>query len=340
MIKVSLSEAEGQVLGHDITEVALDKRCKKVAFARGHVIRKEDLPVLERLGKNNIFVWEGDEQEVHEDDAARLLAPLIAGRNIRYDPAPKEGKISFYSTCQGLFEVDVERLERINRLGIPSLPTIHTHFPVWADKQVAAFRIIPLCCPRETIESIRLLLDRPLLSVLPYAVETAGILVTGNEVYSGRILDGFVPRLSRKLSRLGIRLVRTQTLPDDRDQIRKAIETCRSSCQMILVTGGTSVDPDDVTVAAMRDAGVVFPRQGNPIQPGNNLTIGHAGSTVVCAIPAAALHFETTAFDIFLPRLAAGQRILPEDIAKAGHGGLCHFCGTCNYPNCPFGRSV
>lgn len=340
MIKVSLAEAEGQILGHDITAVDIVKGYKGVAFRRGHVVEKKDLAILERLGKRSIYVWEGTEEEVHEDDAALTLAPLIGGANIRHDLEPREGKITFYATCKGLFEVDVERLERINRRGIPSLPTIHRYFPVQPDKQVAAFRIIPLSCSRQLINELRQELETPLISVRPYRFKTAAILVTGSEVYSGKVTDGFTPRLGRKLSALGIEVIQSQILPDDWIKIGAAIAAALGTCDLILVTGGTSVDPDDVTVSALRQAGVNYPQQGNPIQPGNNLSIGYAGSTVVCAIPASALFFETTAFDVFLPRLAVGDRIDAAEVAGAGHGGLCHFCSVCHYPICPFGRSL
>ena len=339
MIKVPLAEAEGQILGYDITVVDLEKGVKGVAFSRGHVIANGDLEVLARLGKQNIYVWEGNEVEIHENEAARSLAPLIAGDNIRYDEQPKEGKIGFYATCPGIFRVDPERLERINRLAIPSLPTIHNKFPVSEDKQVAAFRIIPLTCPREVFDQIKAELSAPLLSIDPYLVKTASILVTGSEVYSGKIKDGFTPKLTRKMVSLGIDVTVAEILPDNEETISRAINSALEKSDLLMITGGTSVDPDDVTTQAMKNAGIEFSQKGNPIQPGNNFTIGYIGNKTVCAIPAAALVFAATAFDIFIPRIVAGEVITPEEIARSGHGGLCHFCKVCHYPICPFGRN-
>lgn len=337
MIKVSLSEAVGKVLGYDITEVSRSHNYKGVAFKRGHVIHEDDLPVLQRLGKNHIYIWEGSETEVHEETAALLAAPGIAGENIGFDENPKEGKVSFFSECRGIFKVDYKRLEKINALAIPSLPTIHNNFPVIKGKQVAAFRIIPLTCSHEIINQVLALLDQPLISVKPYKVTTATILVTGSEVYSGRIKDEFTPLLTSKLKMFGVDVNESKILPDDRSQISQAVRQAAELSELVLVTGGTSVDPDDVTVAAMKEAGVQFLEQGNPIQPGNNLTIGRIMDVAVCAVPAAALFFEKTALDIFLPRLLAGEEICPAEIARSGHGGLCHFCSRCQYPICPFG---
>jgi len=337
MKKVSLAEAIGEVLGHDITEISQSKNYKGVAFKRGHIIQQEDLSTLERLGKNHLYIWEGSEAEVHEDTAALLMAPKIAGENIHFDEEPHEGKVSFFAATRGIFKVDKNRLEQINALAIPSLPTIHNNFPVDRAKQVAAFRIIPLTCPTEMIDQMSDLLDRPLISIKPFKVRSAAVLVTGNEVHSGRITDAFTPTLTAKLKQFGVTVNYSRILADSKVDISQAIRQAAEQSELILVSGGTSVDPDDVTVAAMKEAGVQFHHQGNPIQPGNNLTIGRVGHITVCAVPAAALFFDKTALDIFLPRLLAGETINPQDIAKAGHGGLCHFCPKCQYPICPFG---
>lgn len=337
MKEIALSDAIGEVLGYDITEVNRKKNYKGVAFKRGHVIRAEDPEVLRRLGKNHIYVWEGTESEVHEDAAARLLAPQIAGENISYDDQPHEGKVCFYSECSGVFKVDHKRLEQINALAVPSLPTIHNNFPVSKGKQVAAFRTIPLTCSCEIIDQIEGLLQEPLISVLPYKIKTASILVTGSEVFSGRIVDDFTPVLTKKLKQQGVKVTFSMVLPDIKEEISTAVKRAATVSELVLVTGGTSVDPDDVTVCAMKEAGITFYDQGNPIQPGNNLTIGRSGAVHVCAVPAAALFFERTALDIFLPRLLAGDDIKREEIVRSGHGGLCHFCPECHYPICPFG---
>ena len=337
MKKVLIAEAVGEVLGYDITEISRSSNYKGVAFKRGHIIQEDDLTTLQRLGKNHVYIWEGSESEVHEDTAALLMAPKIAGENIHSDDQPCEGKVSFFATTRGIFKVDKDRLEQINSLEIPSLPTIHNNFPVTKDKQVAAFRIIPLTCGREVIDQMANLLDQPLISVKPFIIRSAAILVTGNEVHSGKIIDDFTPTLTAKMKQFGVEIKFSRILPDSKLDISQAIRQAAEQSELILVSGGTSVDPDDVTVAAMKEAGVQFHHQGNPIQPGNNLTIGKIGEITVCAVPAAALFYDKTALDIFLPRVLAGEAITPQDIAKAGHGGLCHFCPKCQYPICPFG---
>lgn len=349
MRKIKVEEALGLAIAHDMTEVNVDKKIKQVAFKKRHIIQACDIEKLKSLGRENIFVFDENEEEVHEDEAALILAPLLAGENVIYDQEPQEGKISFYAAIDGLFKLDAEKIVAINRLGTPSLPTIHNNFVVAKGKQVAAFRIIPLTCKPEIVKECRKILGRdssafqpqayPALSVMSFTMRKAALIVTGNEVYSGRIEDKFTAVIEKKLRAFGVELVAKAVMPDERSSIRDKITRFAETADFLILTGGTSVDPDDATKAAMADAGVELLQAGNPVQPGNNFTIGYLDEKPVCAVPAAALFFKITAFDIFLPRLVANDPISADELAALSIGGLCHFCEVCRYPICPFGQS-
>jgi len=339
MKKVKVDAAIGLAIAHDMTEVNVDKNIKEVAFRKRHIVRESDIEKLKSLGRENIFVFDENEDEVHEDEAALIMAPLLAGKNIVYDQEPREGKISFYADIDGLFKLEAAKIIAINRLGIPSLPTIHNNFVVKKGKQVAAFRIIPLTCKPELVEECRNLLDgSSAFTVKPFTRLKAALIVTGNEVYSGRIEDKFTAVVEKKLEAFGVELVAATILPDEGELIREKILQFHEKADFLILTGGTSVDPDDATKAAMRDAGVELLQAGNPLQPGNNFTIGYLAGKPVCAVPAAALFFKITAFDIFLPRFLADDPITVDELAASSIGGLCHFCEICRYPICPFGR--
>ena len=344
MRKVKVEEAIGLAIAHDMTEVNVEKKIKQVAFRKRHIIKESDVEKLKSLGRENIFVFDENEEEVHEDEAALIMAPLLAGENIVYDKEPSEGKISFYAAIDGLFKVNAEKIITINRLAIPSLPTIHNNFVVKEEKQVAAFRIIPLTCKPEIIEACREILadqtlSQPALSIKPFIKRKAALIVTGNEVYSGRIEDKFTGVIEEKMKAFGVELIAKTILPDECEIIQEKILDFSQRADFLILTGGTSVDPDDATKAAMQNAGVHLLQAGNPIQPGNNFTIGYLGNKPVCAVPAAALFFKITAFDIFLPRLIADDLITTDELAALSIGGLCHFCKICRYPICPFGHS-
>ncbi|XOB64921.1 molybdopterin-binding protein [Deferribacteres bacterium DY0037] len=338
MKKVSIEDAVGQVLAYDITEVNKEKGVKGRAYKRGHVIQESEVEHLKSLGRNTVFIEDGNDSGVHEDDAARMTAPLAAGQNIDFDKEPVEGKIGFYAACEGVFKVDEQRLYELNLMGVTSLPTIHNNMRVVKGQQVAAFRIIPLVCEYYVMDKMKEILKTPLIEVKPFTVKTATLLITGSEVYEGRIKDAFGPILTAKLKAYGVEVVEYRIVPDKKDVVVDAVKELAEKSDMVITTGGTSVDPDDITAAAMAEAGVVYDMKGTPIQPGNNFTLGYMGDKPVCAVPAAALHFPATSLDILLPRMLAGEKIYKEDLAKLAHGGLCHFCKKCNYPICPFGR--
>ncbi len=337
MRKVLVEDAVGLPLGHDITEIIPDQKLKRVAFRRGHVILAGDVSRLRDLGKNSIFVVEPGDTDIHEDDAALTVAPLAAGANIRHDKEPREGKINFMAAVDGVFQVDPERLYRINRLAVPTMVTIPNNFPVKAGQLLAGFRIVPLTCAPSIIDEVVAGLDSPLLSVEPYVIKTAAVLVTGSEVFEGRIKDAFLPRLKRTLKPFGVEVTYSTVLPDDRARISAEVGRAVSDCDIVFVTGGTSVDPDDVTVLAMEDAGVHFEVRGMPMQPGNNFTIGSFGETPVCAVPAATIFNQATALDVLLPRLLARIPITAEDIHRLGHGGLAQPGAEEHFPDCTFG---
>jgi len=341
MRKIKVEEAIGLAVAHDMTEIDPDRGIKRVAFRKRTVIKESDIEKLKSLGREHVFVFDDVEDEVHEDEAALELSPLLAGANIVFDAEPREGKISLYADCDGLFKVDRERVIAVNRLKIPSLPTLHDNFVVEKGKQVAAFRIIPLTCKREVIDECRRILassPEPPLAIKPFVNRRAALIITGNEVYTGRIKDKFTPIIEKKLKQFGVELVQKCILPDDGEGIRQTIVKYAAGADFLILTGGTSVDPDDATKAAMRAAGIDLLQEGNPIQPGNNFTIGYLGKKPVCAVPAAALFFNITAFDLFLPRFVAADPVTAEELAEFAVGGLCHFCKVCHYPICPFGR--
>ncbi|KAA0259514.1 molybdopterin-binding protein [Deferribacter autotrophicus] len=338
--KVKVEDAVGFRLAHDITEVNLEKKFKGVAFKRGYLIKKEDIERLKSLGKYYVFVLDeiNATDFVHEDDAATELAPYIAGENIFYDEQPSEGKINFYATTHGLLKIDKQRVISINKLKIPSLPTKHSNIPVKKGDTVAAFRIIPLYCEKELVAEVKKILSSPAIKVVPYKLKSAGIIVTGNEIYNGKIKDKFYPLMESKLKEYGLKITDTSILPDDKEIITAEIKIFLKKVDILFITGGTSVDPDDNTKLAIKEAGVNIVQEGNPIQPGNNFTIGYFDDIPVCAVPAAALYYRATALDIFLPRLLAGEQITADEIAEYSVGGLCHFCKVCVFPVCPFGK--
>ena len=339
MKKIPVEQAVGQTLCHDMTAI-LPGGFKGVRFKRGHVITEEDIPVLLDMGKSHIFVWEPGADEVHEEDAALAIAEAICGPNVTYS-GPSEGKYLISSGIHGLFCVNSEALIDINCVPDYTIACRPGHTVVSKGEKLSGARIVPLVTKRENVEKAVAIAKEnyPVFSVKPFLPLKAAVIITGSEVYYGRIPDRFEPIMREKLASYGAEILGVTKCPDDLSMILSAIETFVSQgAQLILLTGGMSVDPDDLTPTAIRQCGAQMVTQGVPMQPGNMLTMAYLGETMLIGVPGASMHSAVTSLDVFLPRIFVGERIEKRDAAILGEGGFCMNCKPCRYPLCSFGR--
>jgi molybdenum cofactor synthesis domain-containing protein len=338
MRKIRVEDAIGQTLCHDMTAI-LEDGFKGVKFKRGHVITAEDVPELKNIGKDHIFVWEPEADEVHEEDAAIALCDALCGENIEKS-APSEGKITITASADGLLCINSPALRNINSVPDYTVASLPNYMPVTAGQKLAGARIVPLVTKRENVEKAVSIAreNSPVLSVKPYRKLKAGMVITGSEVYYGRIKDAFEPILTEKLNSYGAEILGCVKCPDDVEMITAAIDGfVKQGAELILLTGGMSVDPDDVTPTAIRSTGAKAVVQGVPMQPGNMLNIAYLGGTVLVGVPGASMHSKVTSLEVFLPRIFAGIEITADEISGYGEGGLCMGCKVCTYPKCYFG---
>lgn len=340
---INTTEAIGCVLCHDITVIVKDVK-KGVAFKKGHIVTEADIPELMKLGKDHLYVWEKDDTMLHEDEAAAILRDVCMGKNIAAGQ-PSEGKIELTATCGGLLVIDSERLLAVNSIEEIMIATRHSMTPVSAGDKLAGTRVIPLVIAKEKMERVRRVAgDAPLMNVLPFKPLRCGIVTTGSEVFYGRIEDTFTPVVQEKLAAYGMPVIGHERCPDDRETIVAAIHRLRDAgAELILTTGGMSVDPDDRTPAAIRDSGARVVTYGAPVLPGAMLLVGYLpganGDEIpILGLPGCVMYAKRTIFDLVLCRVAAGMKIAREDIVAMGEGGLCLNCPICTYPNCGFGK--
>ncbi|MFH1350826.1 MAG: molybdopterin-binding protein [Pseudomonadota bacterium] len=337
---IPLDEAVGKVLAHDITEIR-PGQFKGPAFKKGHIVRKEDLEYLRRLGKEHIYILNLEPGEVHEDEAAIRLARVLSGPGVTFDENPSEGKIALKAAHRGLLKVDVQALTDFNLVSDVTCSSRHNNVLVDRGEIIAATRAIPLVIDEKALnQAIRIAEDAGgIFSVKKISQPITGLIVTGNEVYYGRIEDKFAPLIRKKLKLLGCDLKETIFTPDDKEEIIQGINKClKKKLGLILVAGGMSVDPDDMSRLAIAEAGAKDMVYGTPILPGAMFLYGHFGETPVLGLPACILYYNATVLDLLLPRVLAGERITRRDLAAMAHGGLCLNCEQCRYPVCPFGK--
>jgi len=323
MLKViPVEEAVGLPLAHDITEIVPGKH-KGPAFRRGHIVRQEDIAKLLDVGKRNLYVLELDNDELHEEDAARRLAKAAAGPHLKLTD-PSEGRINLVAEISGLLKVDVNLLYRFNSLGDLMMATLYGDRPVKAGTVVAGTRTIPVVVKEELVRKAEALCaEKPIVSLLPMVPNKIHLVVTGSEVFTGRIKDGFGPIVTRKVSELGSTVESVKLAPDDPDVIAGDIKNAKEAgADIILVSGGMSVDPDDKTPDGIRQSGAKVETHGFPVLPGSMFVMAYLGDTPVMGLSGCVLHDQFTAFDALLPRLLAGEKITRADIMAMGHGGL------------------
>ncbi len=337
MKKIRVEEAIGMELCHDITEMR--DGFKGAVFQRGHVIREEDIPKLLDVGKRMVFVWEENAGELHEEDCARRMAAMAPVEGAKYTE-PSEGKVLLMAQQRGLFRVDKELLRSINSIGDITISTLPDHYPVEEGARLASMRIVPLVTKEsQIIEAENLCRDKKLLELLPYQNKKIGVIITGSEVYTGRIKDKFEPVVRAKMDKFPAEIVGVTICDDDLDMIVSAARAhLEQGADFLIFTGGMSVDPDDLTPTAVRLLGADIVTHGVPSQPGNMTLVAYLGDIPVLGVPGAAISLPTTIFDVLLPQIFAGQKITKEELIGLGDGGLCQMCKLCHWPNCTFGR--
>ena len=339
--QVSTEGAVGHVLCHDITRIVRGGE-KGVAFAKGHVVRAEDIAELLALGKEHLFVWEREEGMLHENEAAEILYAICAGEHMR-KTAVKEGKIEVIAEAGGLFCVDVEKLRAINGLGQMMIAARHTNSPVQRGDKLAGTRVIPLVIEEERMrEAERVGGKTPIFALHPYKSKKVGIITTGSEVFKGRIEDTFTPVLREKLAAFDAEEIGHVVLDDDPSAVTDAIKNFLAmGAQLVLCTGGMSVDPDDRTPLGIRNTGARVVSYGAPVLPGAMFLLAYAENGVpIMGLPGCVMYAKRTIFDLVLPRIMADVAVDARDLAALGHGGLCLDCPHCRFPNCAFGAGI
>jgi len=337
MKKVNVENAVGMELCHDIT--AMRDGFKGAAFKRGHIITEADIPELLDIGKRTIFVWEENAGELHEDDCARRMAAMCPVDNAHYTE-PAEGKVLLFADERGMFRVNTELLREVNSIGDITISTIPDHYPVEAGARLASMRIVPLVTKEEQIiKAEELCKETKLIDLRPYKHMKIGVIITGSEVYSGRIKDKFEPVVRAKMKHYPSEILGVTICDDDLDMIVNAAKSyLDQGADFLIFTGGMSVDPDDLTPTAIRQLGADIVTHGVPSQPGNMTLVAYLGDVAILGVPGAAISLPTTIFDVLLPQVFTGDKITKAELINLGDGGLCQMCKACHYPNCTFGR--
>ncbi|MCI5630491.1 MAG: molybdopterin-binding protein [Clostridium sp.] len=339
MKQIRIEDAVGCILSHDVTKI-VPGEFKGRLFKKGHVIKEEDIEKLLDIGKEHIYVWEPKENELHENDAAIRIKDLVLGEGCTISEEIKEGKIDFFADRQGVLKINKDLLLKLNMVGEIIVSTMHNNTPVKKGEKIGATRVIPLIINEEKIIEAENLIKEKIIRVEEIKPKKAVLITTGNEVYKGRIKDAFLPVMEEKLGYYGSEIIRQVILPDDKEMISeniiKAIE--EDKVDVVICTGGMSVDPDDVTPSAIKDCNGEIVTYGAPVLPGAMFLLAYYKNTPILGVPSCAMYAKRTILDLVLPRVLADEKLTFEDIASYGNGGMCLSCEICSFPHCSFGK--
>lgn len=336
---VPLEDAVGMMLAHDMTQI-IPGEFKGPAFKKGHVIKEEDVSQLLDMGKQNIYVFDPNDGFLHENDAAIRIANAACGRGIRLTE-PSEGRINFLSTASGLLKVNKEALLKINSVDDITFATIHGNQIVKPETGLAGTRIIPLATVEKNIAEVERICKEfyPVIDVTPFRNLKVGVVTTGSEVKSGRIKDKFGPVLKKKFANLNCDVIRQIFVDDDVEKTVAAInELINEGAELIALTGGMSVDPDDLTPSSIRATGAKVITYGAPVYPGAMFMLGYLGDIALVGLPGCVMYHKASIFELTVPMIVAGEEVTKEYISSLGHGGFCSSCKECRYPVCGFGK--
>lgn len=339
MKEIKVEQAAGTVLAHDLTQI-IPGKYKGARFKKGYVIREEDIPVLLSMGKKHLYVLEKGDNDVHENEAALRIATKAAGEGILLSE-PSEGKIELRAAVDGLLKIDREKLFRLVSQDEIMFATVHENTVVRKGDKLAGTRIIPLFVDEEVMKTAEEVLgEEPIIEIRPLKSMKVGIVTTGSEIYNGIIEDAFGPVLVKKFGNLGSSVCKQLFADDDEEMIADCIrQLMDEGMEIIGITGGMSVDPDDRTPSGIRLAGGDVVSYGAPVLPGAMFMLSYIGDVPVVGLPGCVMYSRTSVFDLIVPRLLAGERITKNDINRLAHGGLCLNCETCTYPACGFGKA-
>ena len=341
MQAIRVEDAVGTVLCHDLTRIVPGED-KGPAFRKGQVITEKDIPELLNMGKSHIYIWEVKKGQVHEDEAAIRVSRALTGEGLSFTE-PKEGKVSLIADYDGMCTINEDLLVQVNMIEDMVVATRSNRRPVKKGDIVAGIRVVPLVIDEYKLQSVEHLSrnHEMTISVKPFQSLKVGIITTGSEVYQGRIEDKFGPVVKKKIESYGCKVFKQTIVPDDVEQISEAILSLKEEgAELILTTGGMSVDPDDLTPRSVREAGAEIVTYGAPVLPGAMLMVAYLGDVTILGLPRCVMYHSTTIFDLMIPSVLTGERISKAMVAKLGLGGLCLNCKVCSYPVCTFGTGA
>ena len=316
--EIPTPETAGAILVHST-------RCGDRTLKKGLHLTAEHVASLMASGVENITVARLEPGDVHEDEAARLLADALAGENLTVK-APFTGRANLHAGLDGLASLDIQAIDAVNTVDeAVTVATVPSFERVTSGQMVTTVKIIPFAIPKETLDLCLAAASTSngAIGVAGFRDHRVALILTRTAAIKDRVLDKTADVVETRLASLGMHLSRQERVPHRGQELAQAIKTLACEHDLVLVYGASAItDRRDVVPAAIEQAGGYVDHLGMPVDPGNLLLLGHLGDTTVLGLPGCARSPKLNGFDWVLERLAAGLQVTGRDIMAMGVGGL------------------
>lgn len=292
----------------------------RVALDKGRVLGAEDAHRLAQLPWSELHVIAIEPGDIHEEEAGRRLATLLAGEGVSVDAA-SSGAHPLVARHRGVVELDAFRLARLNEIEDLAVYTRPGGYVAREGERIGGVKIIPFVTRRERLEAAERVAAGSTFRVRRFVPMRVAVLV--EDAVEDRVLSRARRALDEKLAFFGsdpatVQRVRLATDAIG-DALRKALD---GSAQLIVIAGGNPMDPLDPALLALERVGARMEKHGIPAQPGTLLWLAYAGAVPIVGAPSCGLFAKATALDLLLPPLLTGERLSRAAVAELGAGGL------------------
>lgn len=315
---LSARSIEGAVLAQTLVDREDHHRALLV---KGRILSGADWPLVVRAGVDELHIVRIESGDVHEDEAARRLAQMVAGPGIAHH-GPVESQVRLSAAINGIFEVDVARLEALNSIEDISVFTLFDGQLVSKGKTVAGVKVTPFVVPEERLrEAERLTAGASgIVRVLAFQPMRVAILVRERLEESQR--EKFQASIEMKVAWFGSTISEIRYVPDSIDAVRDAVKDLLRRSDLLLTAGANATDPLDPTLVALDRLGARMEKQGAPAHPGSAVWLAYLDDKPIFGVAACGMFSKATVLDLILPRLFTGSRVTAADFNGLGHGGL------------------
>jgi molybdenum cofactor cytidylyltransferase len=318
---IEIQESAGRILSS-----AIFRPGGKKLMAKGHILREEDVRVLQLEGMQQIWVTELEEGEISEDEAVCAVAGEMACGSYEIQLAPG-GRANLIATENCCVLVDDELLRQVNcTSGLVIATTINFSFAM-AGQRIATVKSAPFAVSRTDFDQlIARLRDRgPIMQARPMQGATVGVLYC-DPTNGDRARTLFESVLRQKLEHFGVRTHNALCVLENEEHISRGLQhLLRAQPSVILVASTTApAGPGDAVGLAMARIGCPIERFLAPVEPGNLLLIGYKNEIPIMSAPGCFRSLKPNVIDLMLPPLMARYRVSTWEVSCLGHGGLLH----------------